>query len=217
MNNNVDSERLRAGASRLGVTLSEPAADSLLRYRDELLRWNEKVNLTAITDPSEVLEKHLIDSLAPLPLLSAGATVLDLGAGAGLPGIPLKVADGSLQITLVDAVAKKVGFIKHVAAVLGLREGVRAVHLRASGDPDREGITRAHFVLARAFMPPETFLPFARPYLAKGGRVISMLGPAEEPAMAEVAAAHGYRLVGFRKYELPFSRAGRALAVFQPV
>ena len=108
----VDSEELfealRRGAAQLGVELSEQAGRRMLAFGEELLRWNRKVNLTAITEPREVLDKHFLDSLAILPEVRGARTLLDLGAGAGFPGIPLKVVLPELEVLLVEAVAKKV-------------------------------------------------------------------------------------------------------------
>src|SRR5688572_25375968 len=118
---------------------------------NELLEWNAKVNLTAITEHAEVLEKHFLDSLAVLPEVEGAASLLDLGAGAGFPGLPLKIARPALAMTLVDAVGKKVGFLKATIAALGLKEA-RGLHARAEGHPEKEGIPRAELLIARAFM-----------------------------------------------------------------
>jgi 16S rRNA (guanine527-N7)-methyltransferase len=194
------------------VTLSEQAAGQLLRFSEELLRWNAKVNLTAITDPAEVVEKHLLDSLAITPEVAGAGSLLDVGTGAGLPGLPLKVFQPELAVTLVDSVAKKIGFVKAVAAALGLK-GVTAVHQRLAGHPDQEGLPRAGAVVSRAFAELDVFLPLAAPYLAEGGHVVAMLGklPADPSAAAERAGLHQRSL---RRYTLPFSGAERHVAVF---
>lgn len=199
--------QLAEGRRRLGLSAAPEVDDALLRYAGELLRWNQKVNLTAITDPAEVVEKHLLDSLAVLPEVEGAKSLLDLGAGAGLPGLVLALACPALTVTLVDAVAKKVGFLKHAAATLGLAGRVKAVHLRAEGRPEKEGLERAEVVLSRAFMDVERFVPLARAYLAPGGRVVAMLGkaPASFGALAPSSV---------RSFALPFSGAPRAVAVF---
>jgi 16S rRNA (guanine527-N7)-methyltransferase len=214
----VDNEGLRTrlveGAASLGVTLPEAAASLLLRYSAELLRWNARVNLTAITDPAEVVEKHLLDSLAVAPEVAGAGSLLDMGCGAGLPGLVLKVLQPELQITEVDSVAKKIGFVKASAAALGLK-GVTAVHQRLAGHPGTEGLPHAGAVVSRAFTELEAFLPLAAPYLVvPDGRVVAMLGKApEDPAAAATRA--GLRLLTLRRYALPFSGAERHVAVFQ--
>lgn len=206
---------LKGGALAVGVELSEDAVSALLRFRDELLRWNQRVNLTAITDPVEVLEKHFIDSLAVLPEVIGATSVLDLGAGAGFPGIPLKIVGPEVELLLVDAVGKKVAFMKNALAALKLVPGARAVHARAEGAPEREGLMKASLVISRAFMDVGAFVPLAAKYLAPGGRVVAMMGHApDEATLASVGAAAGLTFGSLRTYRLPWSGASRGVAVF---
>ena len=206
---------LSSGLSKLSLELSADAQARLLAYASELLKWNEKVSLTAITRPDEVVEKHLLDSLAVLPEVRAFATILDLGAGAGLPGIPLAVALPSLRATLVDAVAKKVSFMKAGAVKAGVADRVRAVHARAEGNAEKEGLPKVDCVLSRAFMDVGPFLLLARHYLAPGGRVVTMLGQTPpEATLQQHAAAAGLRLLSRRTLTLPFSGDPRGVAVF---
>lgn len=180
----------------------------------ELLKWNAKVNLTAITAPEEVLEKHFLDSLAVLPEVEGAASLLDLGAGAGFPGLPLKLARPELAVTLVDAVGKKVGFLKAAIAALGLKQA-RGLHARAEGKPEAEGIPRAEVLIARAFMDLPGWLELAPAYLLPEGRVVAMLGKAwPEAELRARASERGLRLVSARQYQLPFSGAERQVAVF---
>ncbi len=204
------------GAASLGLTLSAEVFPALWLWVEELLKWNPRVNLTAVTQPLEVVEKHLLDSLAVLPEVAGATSLLDLGAGAGLPGIPLAVALPSLGVTLVDAVNKKVAFIKQAAAKLGLAPRVRAVHVRADGKPEAEGLTRAEVVIARALMDLEQWVPFALPYLAPKGRLVAMLArPPTEQALESLGAAHGMVLASSRSFRLPRSGDPRAVVVFQ--
>ncbi len=205
---------LSTGLQKLGLEIPSEAQSRLLAYASELLKWNEKVSLTAITRPDEVVEKHLLDSLAVMPELTA-SSLLDLGAGAGLPGIPLAVALPSLHCTLVDAVAKKVSFIKTGAVKAGVASRVRAIHARAEGNAEKEGLPLVECVISRAFMDVGPFLLLARNYLAPGARVVTMLGqtPAEETLKTHAAAA-GLKLVSRRTFTLPFSGDPRGVAVF---
>ncbi len=191
---------LSEGVRGLGISLPPGAEVALLAYARELLKWNQKVNLTAITAPDEVVDKHLLDSLAVLPEVQGARSLLDLGAGAGLPGIPLALALPQLEVTLVDAVAKKVGFMKHAIAMLGLAGRVKAVHVRAEGAPDAEGLPRAEVVISRAFMEVEGWRALAKAYVAPGGRIVAMLGQTQDPTA--------------RRYALPLSGDPRAVAVF---
>lgn len=180
-----------------------------------MLKWNRKVNLTAITDPAEVLEKHFLDSLAVLPEVGEARTVLDVGAGAGLPGIPLKLARPHLDVTLVDTVGKKVAFMKSALAVLGLTQGGRALHLRVEGDPDAEKLSRYDLLIARAFTDVGEWVKLAKPYTAEGGRIVAMLGRSPgRHALEAIAAGNSLRLLSERAYALPYSSDPRAVAVF---
>jgi 16S rRNA (guanine527-N7)-methyltransferase len=204
---------LQQGARALGLALQDDAIEKLERYADRLLAWNRKVNLTAITDPEELAEKHLVDSLALVPDATGAATLLDVGSGAGLPGIPLAIALPSLDVTCCDSVAKKVAFVKAVAAELGLR--VRGVAARAEGEPEREGLPRADLVVARALADPERWLPLAVRYLAPGGRVLVTLGrEADEEGLRRAGASAGLELSTLRRFALPRSGALRAVASF---
>ncbi len=203
------------GAASLGLQLGPQVLPQLEVWFDELLKWNPKVNLTAITQPLEVVEKHLLDSLSVLPEVAGATTVLDLGAGAGLPGLPLAAALPQLSVTLADAVNKKVAFLKHVIVRLGWAPRVRAVHVRAAGKPAEEGLAVCEVVIARALMDVGQWVPFALPYLAPGGRLVAML--ARPPADAELEALarqQGVTLASLRRFTLPASGDPRSVAVF---
>ncbi|HEX4621184.1 MAG TPA: 16S rRNA (guanine(527)-N(7))-methyltransferase RsmG, partial [Myxococcaceae bacterium] len=145
-----DEEALVEGAVSLGVPLAPSAARQMLQLRAELLRWNAKVDLTAITDPGEVLEKHLLDSLSVAPDLPSGATVLDAGTGAGFPGLPLALARPDLKVTLADSSSRRVAFCKQMVIQLGLSPRVTARDLRLTGHPEREGLSTFDAAVSRA-------------------------------------------------------------------
>ena len=209
-------ERLAEGCRALGVTVGPDVPPRLWRLMGELLKWNAKVNLTAITAPEEVVEKHFLDSLAVLPEVEGAGSVLDVGAGAGFPGLPLKLARPALAVTLVDAVGKKVGYLKATIASPGLGlTGSKAVHTRAEGRPDAEGLPLADRVLARAFMDLPDWLALAPAYLAPGGHVVAMLGKAlGEDALRAEGEKRGLGLVSARAYRLPFSGAERQVVAY---
>lgn len=198
----------------LEARVSGPARVLLERFADRLLVWNRKVNLTAITDPAEVAEKHLVDSLALLPDLEGAKSLLDVGSGAGIPAVPVACVERSLEITCCDGVAKKMAFVKAISAELDLR--VRALPVRAEGDPARDGLPLADVVVSRALAEPERWLPLGQGYLAPGGRLLAMLGrEAEDGALSRAAEAAGLRLVGVRRFVLPRSGSERAIARFE--
>jgi len=206
-------EALAEGCAALGLVVDVAAHEKLGRYVERLLAWNRKVNLTAVTDPAAVAELHLVDSLALLRTLGEPRSLLDVGSGAGLPGVVLAIARPSLTVTCCDAVAKKVSFVKAVAAELDLRVAARAV--RAEGEPEAEGLPRCDAVVSRAFADPARWLPLARRYLAPGGAAFAMLGrDVDEAALRRVGEEHGLALRTLDAFALPRSGARRAVAAF---
>ena len=205
---------LRQGIKALGLPVGEDAIPLLARYADRLLTWNRKVNLTAITDPAEVAEKHLVDSLVLLPALAGRRTLLDVGSGAGLPGLALACVRRDLAVTCCDSVGKKIAFVKATAADLGV--DVRGMAVRASGDPARDGLPVCEAVVSRALADPDRWVPLGAPYVAPGGLLLAMLGRgAERAALEPLGAAHGLTLLGIDRFELPVSRAERAVVRWQ--
>ena len=205
------TDELRRMASKVGVEVSLEQSARLGAFLDLLLTWNRKVNLTSITDPVEAVESHLVDSLAAVPEVRAAKTVVDLGAGGGFPSIPLALVLPEVRFVLVDAVGKKVGFLKAAAAQLGV-SNVRAVHARAVGNPEVEGIPRSEVAICRAFLPLPEWLALAPSYLEPGGSIVAMLGP--EALIPEPLPA-GMSLASERSYSLPRSGAARRIATFR--
>jgi 16S rRNA (guanine527-N7)-methyltransferase len=200
----------------LGSRVSVDGRVLLERFADRLLAWNRKVNLTAITAPAEVAEKHLVDSLALLPDLDGAKSLLDVGSGAGIPGVPVACARRDLEVTCCDGVAKKMAFVKAVTAELGL--SVRALAVRAEGDPDGEKLPRADAVVSRALADPDRWLPLGKSYLAPGGRLLAMVGKdSDEQRLRELAEPLGLKLESVRRFTLPLSHAERAVAKFTVV
>lgn len=210
----MDNSRLLLGRGLAALGLPLAAEDSLWTYGNLMLRWNERVNLTAITDPVGVIDKHLLDSLAVLQDVPPGPqTVLDLGAGAGLPGLPWAIVREDLDVTLVDAVQKKVAFMKTAIATLRLAQRARAIHLRASGAGD--GLGRFQVVVSRAFMGVGEWLPLAAEFLAPGGVVLAMVGQSPPDDGRAEAARAGLVLTTARRFTLPISGDPRGVLVFR--
>lgn len=207
-------EALARGVEALALPVDAAARGLLGRFAERLLAWNAKVNLTAVTDPAELAEKHFVDSLALLPLLGPARTVLDVGSGAGLPGMALACARRDLQVTCCDASARKVAFVKAVSAELALE--VRAVAVRAQGDPAREGLPCAEAVVSRALAEPAEWIPLGARYLAPQGRLFAMLGQkAEVGPLSRLAGESGLELEVLERFALPLSGARRAIARFR--
>lgn len=202
-------QQLEEGAAIIGLRLGASQVRLLARHVDLLLQWNKSINLTAITDPTEVIEKHVLDSLAVVPLVPSGS-LLDAGSGGGFPGIPIGIARPELEIVVVDSVQKKVAFLKNALAELKLPK-IRAVCTRLAGDPASEDLPRVHCAVARAFSAPKDWLALADHYVLPGGVAICMLGPTDEvpDQVGELKLHHQLA------YQLPFSKAQRRLAVYK--
>lgn len=130
------ANRLIASAAQLTIALSDAQAAQLIRLLDELDDWNQRMNLTAIREREQQITKHLLDSLA-VHQYSQGARIVDIGTGAGFPGLPLAIVNPATQFTLLDATAKKLKFIEHVTQVLGITN-VATVHARSEAYKPKE-------------------------------------------------------------------------------
>lgn len=162
--------RLREGAATLGITLSEAQQRQLAELAAQLAKWNKAYNLTAIDSPEGILTHHLLDSLAAQPEL-AGTRIADVGTGAGFPGLPLAIVNPAWRFTLIDAVDKKLRFIRHVARELGLAN-VHTRHERVEQlAPDVHDT-----VIARAFAPLPRLAAWVAPLTGPATRVIAMKG-----------------------------------------
>jgi len=193
------------GANDLGVGVSDDQAESLIKYADELLRWNRKVNLTAITDPAEVAAKHFLDSLALLRMLPEGPfRAADVGAGAGFPGLVLKVARPDMDLTLIEPARKKATFLRHIVRTLGLA-GATVADRRVEDLWD--GLRgRFDVIFSRAFREFPTLAGLAGPILAPGGVFVLSMGPSWDGAMPE-----GWSIGRLEKITIPVSGTSRSL------
>lgn len=165
----MTTSSLAAGLAELGLDLPEARQQQLLAFRDLLLKWNKTYNLTALRDPEQAISHHLLDSLAILPHVGDG-TLLDVGSGGGLPGIPLAIANPDLSVSMVDTVQKKTIFLQQ--AVIELRlNNVTVHHARVE---EMQG-TYAQ-ISSRAFAELGLFVGLTRHLLAPGGRWLAMKG-----------------------------------------
>lgn len=174
-------------------SLAPQQLEQFIRYFRLLEEWNRVMNLTAIVEAEAVAVRHFTDSLTVLPLLEklGARTVIDVGTGAGFPGIPLKIACPSLSVTLLDALQKRVGFLQTVIAELELTD-IQAVHMRAE-DAGRDAQFRGQYdaAVARAVAPMPVLAEYCLPFVRVGGHFIAMKGPAQEEyahACAELGA-----------------------------
>lgn len=198
--------RLEQGIAALGLALPSDALERLLDYQALLERWNSAYNLTAIRDPAEMVTRHLLDSLAILPYVQ-GDTLVDLGTGPGLPGIPLAIAAPGRQILLVDSNGKKVRFLREAIRALKL-EGVRAVQSRVE---DVQG--QFDCVTARAFASLADMLGWGGHLLAPHGVWLAMKGKAPDEELPGVPA--GFAVRGIHALAVPGLAAERSLVLLE--
>lgn len=170
---------LDEGARALGLQLSARELSAFKLYLRELLICNQKVNLTAVTNPEEIAVHHFVDSLTCVQIMrSCGAKrVVDVGTGAGFPGVPLKIVEPEIQLALIDSLGKRIAFLEHLVKVLGL-EGVSLYHIRAE-DAGRHKLHREQydFAVARAVAQLRVLAELCIPLVRVGGWFLAMKGP----------------------------------------
>ena len=182
---------LQSAAKQFGLEISDADAQRMMRLLDELDDWNQRMNLTAIRERSQQITKHLLDSLSIQPYLQ-GSRILDVGTGAGFPGLPLAIVNPGRQFTLLDSTAKKLKFIDHVAQVLAI-QNVATVHERAENYRVNQ---RFDIVVSRAVGAVDRFVKWAGHLCVGGGRLLAMKGryPTDElnslPSGWKLAAVH---------------------------
>jgi 16S rRNA (guanine527-N7)-methyltransferase len=214
-----NKDLLIEGAKTFGIDLDEKAIEAFGVYLNELLKWNQKINLTAIRSEKGILLKHFLDSLSVCPYLPEHSFILDIGSGAGFPGIPLKIIQPSFEVTLIDSVRKKVDFQRHIIRMLGLKK-TEAIHGRVQdrGILQRLG-GRFDITLSRAFSDLPTFLFLSFPFLKQKGTVIAMKGEVNPNEMRRLTGAEGiqYRLQKTIPLILPFSSFKRTILLFEKI
>ncbi len=164
-------------AQEIGYTLQEEQLEQFFTYKELLIEWNKKMNLTAIEQEEDIITKHFIDSLSIASYIPDTAKVIDIGTGAGFPGIPLKILKKDLSITLLDSLNKRITFLEEVIRNLSL-ENIQAVHARAEELAHKEEYREQYDIaVSRAVAPMHTLLEYMLPYVKIGGKCICMKGP----------------------------------------
>jgi len=213
-------EFLHEEAARFGVQLDDTALDKFMLYKDMLKEWNERINLTAITDDEGIVVKHFLDSLLCFKTgaIKPGGKLMDIGNGAGLPGLALKIAEPSLTVYLMDSVRKKLKFIEEAVKALQL-DGVELLWGRAE-DYGTKKEYREVFdaVTARAVAALPVLAEYCLPFVKIGGHALCMKGPDvdEELAASQKAVKTlGGNIKDVLRAELPYSGGSRCIVVIE--
>lgn len=184
--------RLSQLCEQEGISLSEKQLGQFQRYMELLVEWNRKMNLTAITDPEGVTVKHFYDSLLLLKAveLPEGASLIDVGTGAGFPGIPVAIARPDVKLTLLDSLNKRLVFLAEVCRELGISAEIR--HARAEeGGRQKELREQFDFATARAVAGMNVLSEYCVPFVKKGGAFVAMKGPDGEEELKQAACGIG--------------------------
>jgi len=212
-----------SGAKFFNVNVGLKEVRQFSIHAGELLKWNLKINLTAMTDPFEVAVKHFLDSIASAGIIPAGSSMLDIGSGGGFPGIPLKVVIPTLSVTMVDSSRKKITFLKHVVRTIGF-EGVEAIQGRVE---ELAGSSKLFdVIICRAFSSLEKFVGSALPLLAPEGVIISLKGKIDIEELQSVRGSEDEKQgngkiqgipidINIKKYFLPFIDSERAIIIIK--
>ena len=187
----------------IGISLTETQSERLLGYLSLLLKWNKAFNLTAITNPEEALNLHLLDSVSVSPAIAAYDSLLDVGTGGGLPGIPLAILNPEKQFTLLDTNSKKTRFLKQVVYELGL-DNVTVINQRVQDFDNQSGYA---CILSRAFASLSDMVQWTEHLLADKGHWLAMKGQYPQQELDELPET--VELVEAQQVKLPGINANR--------
>lgn len=215
-------EIFREGCRSLGLTLSDEQEAQFRTVLTELIEWNQKINLTTIIEPKDIVVKHFLDSLTLTTVadFSKGGRLIDVGTGGGFPGIPLKIVFPELNVVLLDSVGKRLGYLDHLIHILGFTK-ITTLHAR-SEDAGRLPAYRDkfNFVTARAVARMSTLSELCIPLCKVGGLFLAMKGPdiSKEITAAKSAVVQlGGTLRKVETLELPYEAGSRTITVIEKV
>ena len=211
-------EKINTQAQKLGINISNEQAEKFYLYTNMLLEWNEKINLTAITEQNEIIQKHFIDSLTINKYVNESASIIDVGTGAGFPGIPLKIVREDISVTLLDALNKRINFLNEVIEQNELTN-IETIHARAE-EAGKNKALRESFDIAtsRAVAPLNVLVEYLLPLVKIGGKCICMKGSnaKEEIENSKKAISIlGGKIEKIEELELPNSDIKRTIIVIK--
>ncbi|MDX1496647.1 MAG: 16S rRNA (guanine(527)-N(7))-methyltransferase RsmG [Salinisphaeraceae bacterium] len=203
----TSEDLLADGIADLAVSVSARAQKDMIRYLQELVAWNRSYNLTAIREPAQMVVKHLLDSLAVLPYLGEGRSLLDVGTGAGIPGLVLAMCMPRMEVTVLDSNGKKAAFLRHCVRSLELKN-VQVAQTRVEDYRPQSGFAT---VISRAFAALDAFTVSAGHCCADSGQMLAMLGTKPEDSVLQ--AVSGFSLQRLEVLNVPGLAAERHIAV----
>jgi len=218
----TDVNTLVNGAKMLGLEMDQKNINDFTLYKELLKEWNEKINITTITDDFEIDIKHFIDSITPLTtgLFKDNIKVIDIGTGGGFPGLPLKIMKRDLDVLLVDSTMKKINFLNDVINKIGL-EKIQAIHGRAE-EMGRDPLYREKFdvAISRAVAQLNTLCEYCLPFVKVGGYFISMKGSDIDEELKEASNSIkvlGGKLKEVKLIKLPLSDINHSLIIIEKI
>lgn len=182
---------IKKSVEKLNLSFSKDQYEQFMQYKDMLKEWNEKMNLTAITEDEEIISKHFIDSIQAFQFdeLKDATTLIDVGTGAGFPGLPIKIMKPELKVTLLDSTNKKLGFLKVVTEELKLNN-VEFIHSRAEDGARKIGYRDSYDIaISRAVANLSLLTELCLPYVKIGGHFIALKGPAVDQEIEDAKYA----------------------------
>lgn len=218
----TDVNALIKGAEALGIKLEKEQIDNFILYKELLEEWNQKINITTITDSFEIDIKHFVDSITPLTteFFKENIKLIDIGTGGGFPGLPIKIMREDIEVVLVDSTKKKVNFLADVIDKLGL-EKIQAIHGRAE-EMGRNTNYREKFDIAisRAVAQLNTLCEYCLPFVKVGGYFIAMKGPDVKEEVEEASNSIkllGGKLIDTKVIKLPLSDITHSLIIIEKI
>ncbi len=213
-------EILKTYLKKIDIELSKKQIEQFYTYMNLLLEWNEKINLTAITEPEEVILKHFVDSLTISAYIKKGSKLVDMGTGAGFPGIPLKILRDDIEITLVDSLNKRINFLNEVIKELELRE-ISTVHARAEEfGQNKKYREKFDIATSRAVANLSTLSEYLVPLVKLEGKIICMKGSEVKEELEN--AKNAIKILGGKiekeeSFNLPNSDMKRNLVIIKKI
>ena len=213
-------EKMIINVDKLGITLSEIQLKQFYNYMNLLIEWNKKINLTAITEPDEIILKHFVDSLTISKYIPDGTRVVDVGTGAGFPGIPLKIYRQDIEITLLDSLQKRINFLDEVIRELNL-EKIETIHSRVEDfGKDKKYREKFDIATSRAVANLATLSEYLLSLVKVGGKVISMKGSLIEEELENSKNAIkilGGKIEKVDEFDLPNSDISRNIVLIDKI